>query len=367
MNAAPDRRLGSGWLSGLGSVVLGALGLGVVLCFHFPEWLTLPELRALYPLVWVRAVLHGVLIAGFVLGVLSVWLRRRKVLGLAGLGLTVLAVLLGGSRVPIDGELTPGPVLSLDWFLLNLLVTSAIFLPLERLFALRPEQEVLRPGWRTDLTYVFISSIAVQLLTVLTLRPAMVWFQWTASADVQRWIAGLPVVVQFLGLLLVADLTQYAVHRAFHQVPLLWRFHRIHHSPQAMDWLAGSRLHLVDVLVTRGLTFVPIHLLGFAEGPLFAYIAFVSAQATFIHANVRFSFGPLRWLLATPQFHHWHHAAEPQAANKNFAVHLPVIDRLFGSHYLPKNRWPRAYGLLGEAAPPEGWFRQLLAPFARAN
>ena len=102
-----------------------------------------------------------------------------------------------------------------------------------------------------------------------------------------------------------------------------------------MDWLAGSRLHLVDVAVTRGLTYVPIYVLGFAEAALVAYVVFVSVQATFIHANVRFEFGPLRWLVATPRFHHWHHGTEPEAVDKNFAVHLPVLDWLFGTFHLP--------------------------------
>jgi sterol desaturase/sphingolipid hydroxylase (fatty acid hydroxylase superfamily) len=96
-------------------------------------------------------------------------------------------------------------------------------------------------------------------------------------------------------------------------------------------------LHLVDVAVTRGLTYVPIYLLGFAEGPLFAYLVVVSAQATFIthHANVRFEFGPFKWLIARPQFHHWHHADEVEAIDKNFAVHLPASDAIFGTMYLP--------------------------------
>jgi lathosterol oxidase len=122
-------------------------------------------------------------------------------------------------------------------------------------------------------------------------------------------------------------------------------------------------LHLVDVAVTRGLTYVPIYVFGFAEGPLFAYVAFVSVQATFIHANVRFDFGPLRWLLATPWFHHWHHAADPAAIDKNFAVHLPVLDRLFGTYHLPPGRWPEAYGIAGGAPVPDGFVRQFTHPF----
>jgi len=353
---------GSGWISGTWSIALGVIGLGSVLCFHHPSLLTMPELRDLYPLLYVRALLHVVLVSAFLLGVVSVWLRRRKWMGLTGIGLTLVATLLGGSRVPLDGELRTGPFLGLDWFLLNLIAYSALFIPLERLFA-RREQPVFRDGWRTDLAYFFVSALLVQVTTLLTLKPAMVLFQWAAHPQAQAWVAGQPFVVQFVGILLLTDLTQYWVHRLFHRLPLLWRFHAIHHSAEAMDWLAGSRLHLVDVAVTRGLTYVPIYVLGFAEAPLFAYVAFVSIQATFIHANVRFEFGRLDWLLATPRFHHWHHAAEVEAIDRNFAVHLPVLDWLFGTHYLPPAGWPSVYGLAGGVPVPDGYSRQFVHPF----
>jgi sterol desaturase/sphingolipid hydroxylase (fatty acid hydroxylase superfamily) len=86
-------------------------------------------------------------------------------------------------------------------------------------------------------------------------------------------------------------------------------------------------------------------------------------QATFIHANVRFEFGWLRWLLATPQFHHWHHSAETVAVDKNFAVHLPALDWLFGTYYLPKGRWPSSYGLTTGLTPPRGYLRQFIFPW----
>ena len=127
-----------------------------------------------------------------------------------------------------------------------------------------------------------------------------------------------------------------------------------------MDWLAGSRLHLVDIVVTRGLSFVPLYVLGFAQPPVFAYVLFVSFQAVLIHANVRWRFGPVRWLLATPQYHHWHHAVEP--VDVNFAVHLPLIDAVFGTLYLPRDGWPGAYGLAGRPVP-EGYWTQLAYPF----
>jgi sterol desaturase/sphingolipid hydroxylase (fatty acid hydroxylase superfamily) len=359
------RTFGSGWISGVASVALGIVGLGAVICFHFPSILTAPELRALYPVPFIRALLHLVLVTGFLLGALSVCLRQNKALGLAGMAFTLVSAALGGSQVPVEGELDHGPFLGLDWFLLNLIVYSALFVPLEQLFAKRPEQSAFRRGWRTDLTYFFVSALLLQVTTILTMRPAMVFFDWAAIPAVQGWVRHQPAVVQWLGILVLTDLAQYWIHRLFHRVPLLWRFHAIHHSAEVMDWLAGSRLHLVDVAVTRGLTYVPIYVLGFSEGPVLAYVVFVSLQATFIHANVRFDFGPIRWLLATPQFHHWHHGAEREAIDKNFAVHLPVLDWLFGTFHLPKDRWPESYGLAHGEPMPEGYLRQFVQPFRR--
>ena len=90
----------------------------------------------------IRALLHLVLVWSFIAGVISVCLRRRKILGMTGISLTLVAALLGGSRVPIDGELQSGPLLGLDWFVLNLIAHLAVFVPLERIFARRPEQGV---------------------------------------------------------------------------------------------------------------------------------------------------------------------------------------------------------------------------------
>ena len=204
-----SRALGSGWMSGVLSVALGGIGLGAVFCFHYPSILTMPELRSLYPVPFIRALLHLVLVGSFIAGVISVCLRRRKILGMVGISLTLGAALLGGSRVPLDGELQNGPFLGLDWFLLNLMAYSAVFIPLERLFARLPEQDVFRRAWRTDLAYFFLSALLVQVTTLLTMRPAMTLFAWAISADVQRAISAQPLVVQFVEILILTDFVQY--------------------------------------------------------------------------------------------------------------------------------------------------------------
>ena len=119
----------------------------------------------------------------------------------------------------------------------------------------------------------------------------------------------------------------------------------------------------MDVVLTRGLTYVPIFVLGFSESALMVYVFLVAAQATFIHANVRWQFRSIRTIIATPAFHHWHHSAEREAIDKNFAVHTPIWDRLFGTYYLPQ-RWPNAYGLAHGRDVPTRWIRQLYIRFA---
>jgi lathosterol oxidase len=301
-----------------------------------------------------------VLVASFLLGSISACLRTNKTLALVGIGFTLAAALFGGSQVAI-GEGDRGATgIGVDFFVLNLVLYSAVFVPLERLFILRADQPVFRRQWLVDLTYFFLNSLLIEVLTLLTLKPAAIVFDWARIEG-----AGvLPLVVQVPLLILVADFTQYWVHRTFHRVPLLWSFHAIHHSIEQMDWLAGSRLHLVDVIVTRGLTYVPIFVLGFSESALMVYVVIVALQATFIHANVRWEFKPWQRVVVTPAFHHWHHSAEPQSIDKNFAVHTPAWDLLFGTYYLPP-RWPSAYGLVHGPRVPPRWLAQLVYPWRR--
>ena len=354
-------RLGSGWWSGVASVFCGLIGLFGSLCLVFPEWLTTPSVRQAVPLPVAHGLIQGSLAVAFVSGLLSGLLRRRKVLALTGATLALLGSLIG-SVAPPPAPLGDRGVLGLDWFALNLLLTALVFVPMERAFPHRPEQGPFRPGWTTDVAHFFVSHLLVQMSLFMTLVPARVLFGWASTPALRAFVSESPLLLQFVAIVVVADLTEYAVHRLFHRAPWLWRFHAIHHSAQAMDWLAGSRLHLIDILLTRGLTFVPIFVLGFAEPAVYAYLVFVSFHAVFIHANVRFDLAAIEAFIATPRFHHWHHSSAAEAIDRNFAVHLPAIDRLFGTHYAPAGRWPEAYGILGHPVP-EGYVDQTLWPW----
>ncbi|MDP3896957.1 MAG: sterol desaturase family protein [Mesorhizobium sp.] len=357
------QHLGSGWLSGLLGLLLSAGAFCAVLVFRFPEWLTMGELRSLYPVDTMRNLLTLSIVAGFFFSSLNILLRPSKKLGLAGLCLATGAVLLGGAGV----EVAPGrdaPVhLGFDWLVLNVVLLSLVFVPLERLFPLRPEQGTFRPGWTTDGIYFIVSHVAVELLTFFTLLPATLVSQaWQA-----RWLgaqmANLPVVAQVFLVMLVADLTQYWVHRGFHRIGWAWPFHAIHHSTRNMDWLAGSRLHVVDIVATRALILVPLFVLGFSETALYIWLAIVAVQATLNHVNMPLRLRWIEQILVTPRFHHWHHAVSP--IDKNFAVHFPWIDRLFGTYHMPGDLWPDEVGIHGDPVP-DDFGRQLVWPFRKA-
>ena len=362
-DAAP-RHVGTGWISGVLGVVIGLLAVLAVLCLHFPHYLTLPELRARYPLEMVRLAIDLAILAALMLAGLSLLLRCKKALGITGLVLAGAAMALGAGGVDIPRGQASSVYLGLDWFVLGVLTTAALFVPLERAFPLRREQGAFRRGWLTDTQYFFASHVLAQVMSVAVLAPVVAVGAVLAVPAAQAAVQSLPLSVQFALCVLVADLAQYAIHRAFHAVPILWRFHKVHHCAETMDWLAGSRLHLIDVIATRGLVLLPLVVLGFETGAVYAYLALVSFHAVFIHAN----FAPrAQWLerwIAMPRFHHWHHGIEDEARDVNFAVHLPMIDRWFGTYHMPEGRWPHGYGVVGERAP-EGWLRQLVWPFAR--
>jgi len=354
--------LGSGWVSGVASVFFGMLGVGGVLVLLFPSVLTLPEARALYPIHIMRVIIQATIAAALVLGAISAILRQRRVLGLTGAALGLIAVLLGGASTPLPEEIGSKVGIGFDWFLLDLLVMTLVFVPVERLWPLHPDQGTFRPEWTTDAFYFVSTHLPAQLITFVMLLPATYASKWLAIPALMKIVGSLPLWVQLPMAIVVADFSQYATHRAFHRIPFLWRFHAIHHSIKTMDWIAGSRSHFVDILVTRGLILIPMTLVGFSQSAMAGYLIFVSFHATFCHTDFR---PRVRWLeryFVTGRYHHWHHAAHPEAVDVNFAIHLPFIDRLFGTYHLPKDAWPDRYGLVGRSVP-NGFFAQLVAPF----
>lgn len=349
------------WVASI-SAGAGLLALLGVLCFHLPELLTSQEFRKAYTEEFARAALLAGIIGAFVLGTIAILRGRDRKVALVGVGSAALASLLGGATVHFDPiEQTPYS-LGLDWFIISLFVSALVFIPIERMASVRP-MSPLRDGWRTDLTYFFVSHVLVQfVLIAVTASTAMV-ASFAAWPPLQALIQSLPVALQFLLVVFFADLFQAGLHRAYHNVPWLWRFHAVHHSSRHMDWLAGSRVHVVELVLTRAAVLLPLVLLGFAPEAVNAYVVLVGIQAVLAHANLNVNFGWLEYLVVTPRYHHWHHARDLDYVDVNYAIHLPLVDMLMGTFKRPPaGDWPEEYGVLKLETVPTGFWPQLVMP-----
>ena len=247
-----------------------------------------------------------------------------------------------------------------------LVLLMVVFVPLERLFTLRPAK-LWRAQTGVDLAWYFINSIVPAAIIAVPLAMLAQALATINPLGLYSAVLTWPLWIKLLAAFVVNDIGAYWYHRFTHINPWLWRFHAVHHSAEHVDWLTNTRDHPVDMVFTRMAGLVPVYLLGLGQatpGGMTDTAAIISIVGIFwsflIHANVWFRFGPLEWLVSTPAFHHWHHSND-EHRDKNFAAIFPVIDRVFGTLYLPKS-YPTVYGI--DAAISPTLAGQLLDPLA---
>jgi sterol desaturase/sphingolipid hydroxylase (fatty acid hydroxylase superfamily) len=353
---------GRGMVSGVIALALAILCFLGVLAFHFPEYLTTPQLRQSYDVQLMRQLLFGALVVSGAISLWNIVFGRVRWLSAGAFVLIALSLALGGHKVPVNDFPDGTPYIGLDWFILDLLGSTLIFVFVEKLFALRRDQPVFRPEWQTDFHHFIVNHLLVGFVLLAVNLLVHRLFGWAAHDGLRGWVQGLNFWVALFLIVLVADLVQYWTHRAYHEVPLLWRLHAVHHSAKHMDWIAGSRQHVLEIIATRTLVLAPIYVLGFSKEVIDAYIVVVGFQAVFNHANVSVRLGPLRYLIVTPNFHHWHHSQDDEAIDRNYAAHFAFIDHLFGTAVQSGRTWPDRYGVQGDYVP-DGFWRQCLFPF----
>jgi sterol desaturase/sphingolipid hydroxylase (fatty acid hydroxylase superfamily) len=246
-------------------------------------------------------------------------------------------------------------------WLKGLLLIAFVFVPLERLLAQHPKQRVFRRGWVNDLIHLYLNGQVASFCFGFLIIGITMAAGWVVPVSVRAAVQGQPYWLQIIEVIVLADIGVYFAHRAFHAVPWLWRFHAIHHSSEELDWLAASRNHPLDQIVTKGFSLLLVTTPGFSDVAIGAYMMLYGWQSMLVHSNVRINFGPLRWLLASPEFHHWHHSNDPEARDKNFAATLPLLDVLFGTLHMPRGQMPSKYGL--DQPIPATYPAQLYYPF----
>src|SRR5690606_41604402 len=124
----------------------------------------------------------------------------------------------------------------------------------------------------TALGYFFLGHVLLQFVLILVTAWTTPLADLAASPGLQAAVRSLPIWLQFLLAVFCADLAQALLHRAYHNLPFLWRFHAVHHSSRHMDWLAGSRIHVVEIVLTRSAVLLPLIVLGFSAEAINAYV-----------------------------------------------------------------------------------------------
>ena len=203
----------------------------------------------------------------------------------------------------------------------------------ERISPYRKGLPFFREGFWVDLVwYTIIQSYVLKIVIFdYIIVPLQKNFDWSDIQFVKHW----SVPVQVLFFLVTHDLYIYLFHRFQHSNKFFWRIHEAHHSGKEVDFLAGSRSHVLEIIINQTIEFAPIIILG-ADPVVVPIKAMLDAMfGMFIHANIKVKLGRLKYLLNSPELHLWHHANYREVFHANFSTKFAVWDYLFGTVYDP--------------------------------
>lgn len=249
------------------------------------------------------------------------------------------------------------------------LLLTVLFGILERFYPSIPNQPKWRRGVWLDTFYWFFTPMVIQILSMISIALVVLplylllgrSLQWDSVLAGYGPISQLPLWVQGAIAIVMGDFIGYWTHR-WHHTRQLWDYHAVHHSSEIVDWLTAVRLHPVNDIISRVMQASPLLILGISPIAVEFYVPFLSSYVALIHANIAWTYGPFRYVLASPAFHRWHHTMDEEGWGKNFAGLFPIYDVIFGTFYMPRGRQPKNFGLYGETIE-ENFMAQLLYPF----
>ena len=232
-----------------------------------------------------------------------------------------------------------------------------VFVPMEKVFPAKYRQQFFRPSWMLDTCFFLGQYLLWSGLVLWTLSYFSFWLHKIVPEEFRLYAAAQSWWLQALEVIVLSDFIIYWGHRLQHKWSFLWRFHKVHHSAEHLDWLAAHREHPLDSIYTIGLINLPAFVLGFPLETIAGLIAFRGIWAIYIHSNVRLPIGPLRMLIGAPELHHWHHDLNRDAGN--YANISPLMDIIFGTYTCPAQE-PEKFGIKEEF--PKNYLGQLIHP-----
>lgn len=231
-----------------------------------------------------------------------------------------------------------------------------------------------KPWWRkreivTDVLYWFFIPLIARFVRIglMVLGAAYIYGIHDVDSLMKFFdngfgpVAVLPLWAQALIFLVASDFLLYWFHRLYHGRQM-WKYHAVHHSSEELDWISAARFHPVNILFGTVIVDAALLLAGISPNIMLWVGPFTTAHSAFVHANLNWTLGPLKYVIATPVFHRWHHTAADRGGSSNFAGTFPVIDLVFGTFYMPDKQLPDAYGI-DDKNFPASFGAQIVYPF----
>lgn len=266
-------------------------------------------------------------------------------------------------------------VLDVPWYtnyFWGLIAISLLVWGLEILFPWRKEQSIFRKDFWLDAFYMFFNFFIFAIIISGVYKVLEVLFadlgitsKSLSIVDFTLW----PQWLQLLVFFIILDFVQWFTHVLLHRVPAFWEFHKVHHSVKEMGFAAHLRYHWMENILYKPLKTLGVMILGGFE-PEQAYIVHFAAIAIghFNHANIKLTWGPLKYVLNNPVMHLYHHAynlPEGHRYGMNFGISLSLWDYIFGTNYIPESGGKIPLGFPGDEKLPKGFWGQLVHGFKR--
>jgi len=258
-------------------------------------------------------------------------------------------------------------------FFWGIIILSLVIWGLEILFPWRKGQAIFRKDFWLDAFYIFFNFVIFTIIIsgfykILELLFLDVGISIESLALIN--LQSLPFWAQLLVFFIVLDFVQWFAHILLHRFEFLWQFHKIHHSVKEMGFAAHMRYHWMENVLYKPLKTFGIMILGGFE-PEQAFIVHFLAIAIghLNHANIKLTWGPLKYVFNNPVMHLYHHAytLPKDRYGVNYGISLSLWDYLFKTHYIPEDSGKVTLGFEGDTAIPKSFFGQLSYGFKKKS
>ncbi len=243
--------------------------------------------------------------------------------------------------------------------------TIPLFFLLERVLPWSERWIGSRGDVHVDVGLVALAGLVTPVIDAATKLAAIALASWSAGQGALAiWPLEWPLLLQAVLALVLADFFRYWVHRALHEVPLLWRVHATHHSAERLYFFNGARIHPIEILISGIIESLPLVLLGVPPEALALRFVMGRIIGRFQHCNLDVRLGPLDYVFSSPLNHRWHHSRDLREAAHNYGGDVIIWDHVFGTFYLPADREPSDHIGIGPMADfPTGFWALLASPF----